>query len=365
MKSKGKKIKKKILKIKRLSVTTYLINIDDVKPYFADHYAYPTRQKKIKEYIESLKKPSSKSIIKTRTITKHININQQVCSFLSENYSEFVTSNPLDDLKEYHRWQNHKKSYPYHSAYLPLEILLEKPFKPNASVTAIENIGCISLGLIIHKSKIKQKPIARPTNRSPDLISFYPSSNIFCFNEAKAIYKADDFKKNELITVGINDLITETCGLYRLILTKVVKLYPAEVEVEIINLRPNTKIKTKYGVILDTLSPSIQSEIIFGEKKLSDVINEIFGEQIAKTILEDSKNKIKEINEEIKSKKNKNLNKINEIKKILKDERNVHAKTILKTDESDIISEEELIQELDSIEEIDIGDQEDDPIEIY
>ena len=30
-----------------------------------------------------------------------------------------------------------------------------------------------------------------------------------------------------------------------------------------------------------------------------------------------------------------------------------------------VISEEELIQELDSIEEIDIGDQEDDPIEIY
>ena len=118
-----------------------------------------------------------------------------------------------------------------------------------------------------------QIPIARPTGRSPDLISKCKATNDFYFNEAKARRSDSTVDIWEEIEKGVfNNLLSNTCNVYRLILTKVHKISPIEVSVIIYEAKTPSEKKgsvLNHQIILEALRPQIRTKFGFKKKILN------------------------------------------------------------------------------------------------
>ncbi len=279
--------------IEQIMVSQSTIVKSDIEMFNAKTYA-KVRKQKWNEH-----RNASKSSHYVPLPSGGISINQLYCKYFSERYAEFVCSDPIQDVLDFDLWSGTSKRYPFHSSYLPLGISITEKSDAMASTTALENLGAIVLGYLIECSNPPHRPIARPVQKAPDLISL-STDGLFFFHEAKATAKDNRDNIPTLVEEGITELLAGVCDVYRIVSTLITKFSPLTVKVFVTEMREKTGRTRDFLTILNSLETTLETEGAMAKISTSKLLDKIFGQDLSARIKETHPHKIRMIDEKIR-----------------------------------------------------------------
>lgn len=248
--------------IKQISV--YVCKFPDDIPETSSHYKTTTLEAELSKFVKT--KPSG-------VHRKKIVIPKTDFEILAEKFSEELTTNAIEDLKELVIWQKGTKEYPFLGKYIPLKI--DRNELPEGSKSAKESLGSSMMGYIIELFP-NIMPIVRNVGKFPDCICLSKRPNeLVQFWEAKCRkgYKI----KGELAKI-YNELDRNHCDVVCIVNSKILKFHPLEVELEIYKCvldKPKRKIKLS-GIVSD-LQGQIVSTAAANNTSAKEALTDLLG----------------------------------------------------------------------------------------
>ena len=200
----------------------------------------------LEKVLDDIYKKKKTNVSSPRKLT----IPQNDFKVLAQKFSEEVTTNAIDDLKELDLWYNGSKQYPFLGKYIPLKI--DRNDLPEGSKSAKECLGSSMMGYFIELFP-NIKPIVRNVGTFPDCIclSNRPKETVQ-FWEAKC--RKDYAIRSDMARI-YNELDRNHCQFVCIVNSEIVNFHPLEVNLQI------------YKFVLENQIPGLKlSRIVYGLK---------------------------------------------------------------------------------------------------